>query len=132
MKLCCIVRQVFSSASEEIVILNRLGERGHDWSHSEYGQVTCFFCKRGNELAGFTKCEKFVNELRKYQLLKKDFAAWRWLVGWLVNLCDSTCTTIDRDNYNIMQLINKDMVQNTINNNAVPSVTYNVNQPLNK
>jgi hypothetical protein len=33
------------------------------------------FCEHGNELSGSTKAE-FLEQLRNYQILKKDFAAW--------------------------------------------------------
>jgi hypothetical protein len=41
-------------------------------------------CEHCNKLSGSETGEKFLDQLGDYQLLKKDSAPWRWLVGWLV------------------------------------------------
>jgi hypothetical protein len=33
-------------------------------------------CEHGNEPSGSIKCEKFLDYLSDYQLLKKDYAPW--------------------------------------------------------
>jgi hypothetical protein len=39
--------------------------------------------EHGNELLGSITGGKFLDWLSDYWLLKKDSAAWSWLVGWL-------------------------------------------------
>jgi hypothetical protein len=50
-------------------------EVGLDRSVSVLGQVAVT-CECGNEPLGSIKCEKFLDQLRKCYILKKDSASW--------------------------------------------------------
>ena len=52
-----------------------MGGRGLDWSGSEWGEmVGC--CEDANEYPGFKNAGNNQSQLRNYQLLKEDSAAW--------------------------------------------------------
>ena len=38
-------------------------------------------CEKGDERAGSTKCGEFLDQLRDYQLLKRDSAPWNYFVA---------------------------------------------------
>ena len=56
----------------------KVGGRGLDSSGSGQVQVASS-CKHGNNLSGFIKGRKFLDQLRNYQLLKKVSASWTQL-----------------------------------------------------
>jgi hypothetical protein len=41
-------------------------------------------CEHGNEPSGSIKGGNLLDYLSDYKLLKKYYAPWSWLVGWLV------------------------------------------------
>ena len=41
-------------------------------------------CECGSELPGSIKCGEFIDKLRTSWLIKRDFAPFYWLAGWLV------------------------------------------------
>jgi hypothetical protein len=46
-------------------------------------------CECGNELSGAIKCCEYLDQLWNYQLFRKDYATWYWLV--MLNIHASAC-----------------------------------------
>jgi hypothetical protein len=42
-------------------------------------------CENGNEPSVPIKGREFLDKLKEYQLLKKDFVAWSWLI-WVMSM----------------------------------------------
>ena len=55
-------------------------ENGLDLSSSGHRQVAGS-CEHSNDPLGSTKCGKFLDQLRTYKLLEKNFAPWSKLVS---------------------------------------------------